>query len=232
MSEEKPKKQKAEVGKQSKGQSPRPGAKAAAPAKPEERIPARLAETYRRDIVPSLMKRFSYRNVMQVPRLEKISINVGVGQATQDPKLIEVAAQDLQAIAGQKAVVTRAKKSISNFKLREGMPIGCRVTLRQSRMYEFLDRFISISVPRIRDFRGLSDKSFDGRGNYTIGIKEHTIFPEIDVDKITKIFGLDITFVTTARSDQEAYELLKAFGMPFVKRQEVLQTEKSVPGQE
>jgi large subunit ribosomal protein L5 len=162
---------------------------------------------------------------MQVPRLEKISINMGVGLATQDPKLVEVAAKDLEAIVGQKVVITRAKKSISNFKLREKMPIGCRVTLRRAHMYEFLDRFISVSVPRIRDFRGLSDKSFDGRGNYTIGIKEHTIFPEIDVDKIARIFGMDVTIVTTARTDQEAYELLKAFGMPFVKRQEVLESQ-------
>ena len=150
------------------------------------------------------MKRFSYKNVMQVPRLEKIAINIGVGQATQDAKLVEAAAKDLEAIVGQKVVITRAKKSISNFKLREKMPIGCRVTLRRTHMYEFLDRFISVTVPRIRDFRGLSDTSFDGRGNYTIGIKEHTVFPEIDVDKIARIFGMDITFVTTAQTDQEA----------------------------
>jgi len=164
---------------------------------------------------------------MQVPRLEKIAINVGVGLATQDAKLVEVVARALEAIVGQKVVVTKAKKSISNFKLREKMPIGCRVTLRRTVMYEFLDRFISVTVPRIRDFRGLSDTSFDGRGNYTIGIKEHTIFPEIDVDKIARIFGMDITFVTTARTDEEALELLKAFGMPFVKRQEVLETPKA-----
>ncbi len=228
MSEEKPKKQKGEGGKASKGKGPQQGAKTP-PAKkePVEKIVPRLSETYRKEVVPALMKRFSYRNVMQVPRLEKISINIGVGQATQDPKLVEAAAHDLQAIVGQKAVVTRAKKSISNFKLREKMPIGCRVTLRRAHMYEFLDRFISISVPRIRDFRGLSDKSFDGRGNYTIGIKEHTVFPEIDVDKITRIFGMDITIVTTANTDQEAYELLKAFGMPFVKRQEVIEPQKA-----
>jgi large subunit ribosomal protein L5 len=188
----------------------------------EERVTPRMATSYTREVIPSLMKRFNYRSVMQVPRLEKIAINVGVGQATQDAKLVEVVARDLEAIVGQKVVVTKAKKSISNFKLREKMPIGCRVTLRRARMYEFLDRFISISVPRIRDFRGLSDKSFDGRGNYTVGIKEHTVFPEIDVDKVTKVFGMDITFVTTAKTDQEAYELLKALGMPFVKRQEVL----------
>ncbi|MGB6649210.1 MAG: 50S ribosomal protein L5 [Bacteroidota bacterium] len=190
----------------------------------EEKVPVRLSERYKKDIVPGLMKRFSYKNVMQVPRLDKIAINIGVGQATQDPKLVEVAARDLEIIVGQKPVITRAKKSVSNFKLRENMPIGCRVTLRKARMYEFLDRFISITVPRIRDFRGLSDKSFDGRGNYTMGIKEHTVFPEIDVDKIARLFGMDITFVTTAGTDQEAYELLRAFGMPFVKRQEVLET--------
>jgi large subunit ribosomal protein L5 len=188
-----------------------------------ERVIPRLATTYREQVVPALMKRFKYANVMQVPRLDKIAINVGVGQATQDAKLVEVVAKDLESIVGQKVVITRAKKSISNFKLREKMPIGCRVTLRRAQMFEFLDRFISISVPRIRDFRGLSDKSFDGRGNYTLGIKEHTVFPEIDVDKVTKVFGMDITFVTTAKTDEEAYELLKAFGMPFVKRQEVLE---------
>ena len=187
----------------------------------------RLAERYRADVVPALMKRFNYRSVMQVPRLDKISINIGVGQGTQDPKLVEVAAKDLELIAGQKAVITRAKKSISNFKLREKMPIGCRVTLRRARMYEFLDRFISVSVPRIRDFRGFSDKSFDGHGNYTIGIKEHTVFSEIDVDKVTRLFGMDVTFVTTAESDGEAYELLKAFGMPFVKREEIIETSKA-----
>jgi len=199
--------------------------KPAKPARSRERVIARLYEMYKSKIAPELMKRFRYRNVMQVPRLEKIAINMGVGRATQDPKLIESAVHDFEAIVGQKVVVTRAKKSISNFKLREKMPIGCRVTLRRARMYEFLDRFISIVVPRIRDFRGLSDKSFDGRGNYTIGIKEHVVFPEIDVDNISRIMGMDITFVTTAKTDQEAYELLKGFGMPFVKRQEVLETQ-------
>lgn len=221
--QQKPKKEKApKAEKGAKGE-----ARKAAAAPPEERVPARLGLRYRSDVVPALMKRFNYRSVMQVPRLEKISINIGVGQGTQDPKLVEVAAKDLELIAGQKAVITRAKKSISNFKLREKMPIGCRVTLRRAQMYEFLDRFISISVPRIRDFRGFSDKSFDGHGNYTIGIKEHTVFPEIDVDKVTRLFGLDVTFVTTAESDQEAYELLKAFGMPFIKREEVLETSQA-----
>jgi large subunit ribosomal protein L5 len=228
MSDEKEKKPKA--AKADKGGKPKAAQAADKPAKssaPRERIPARLAEMYRKDVVPTLMKRFNYRNPMQVPRLEKISINIGVGQATQDAKLVEAAARDLEAIVGQKVVITRAKKSISNFKLREKMPIGCRVTLRREMMYEFLDRFISVTIPRIRDFRGVSDKSFDGRGNYTIGIKEHTVFPEIDVDKIARIFGMDITFVTTAETDQEAYELLKAFGMPFVKRQEVIEPTKA-----
>jgi large subunit ribosomal protein L5 len=192
----------------------------------EKPPPSRLREKYAKEVVPALMKRFKYKNVMQVPKMEKVSINVGVGLATQDPKLIEVVAKDLETIVGQKPVVTLSKKAISNFKLREGMPIGVRVTLRRSRMYEFMDRFISIAVPRIRDFRGLSDKSFDGRGNYTVGIKEQIIFPEIDVDKITKVFGMDITFVTTARTDAEAQELLKTFGMPFVRREETAEEQK------
>ena len=228
MSDEKVKKPKKGEGKE----GGKPKAAQAADKQPKaspvrERIPARLADTYKKEVLPAMMKRFNYRNPMQVPRLDKISINIGVGQATQDVKLVEAAARDLEAIVGQKVVITRAKKSISNFKLREKMPIGCRVTLRKGMMYEFLDRFISVAIPRIRDFRGVSDKSFDGRGNYTIGVKEHTVFPEIDVDKITRIFGMDVTFVTTARTDQEAYELLKAFGMPFVKRQEVLEPTKT-----
>jgi large subunit ribosomal protein L5 len=228
MSDEKQKKPKQQAGEK----VPKQKADAAAPKTPKAKTPkehvvARLAETYKREVVPSLMKRFKYRSPMQVPRLDKIAINIGVGEATQDAKLVEAAARDLEAIVGQKVVITKAKKSISNFKLREKMPIGCKVTLRRAHMYEFLDRFISVSVPRIRDFRGLSDKSFDGRGNYTIGIKEHTVFPEIDVDKITKVFGMDITIVTTARTDQEAYELLKSFGMPFVKREEVLETQQA-----
>ncbi len=228
MSDEKPKKEKPQGGGEKAAKGAKPKEERAPKAKePREKVIPRLSLTYKNDVVPALMKRFNYRNVMQVPRLEKIAINIGVGQATQDAKLVESAAHDLEAITGQKVVITRAKKSISNFKLREKMPIGCRVTLRRTHMYEFLDRFISISVPRIRDFRGLSDKSFDGRGNYTIGIKEHTVFPEIDVDKIAKVFGMDITFVTTARTDQEAYELLKAFGMPFVKRQEVLEPQQA-----
>jgi len=231
MSDEKPKKQQpkkeaARPAKEAKEKAPAAD-KASKAARPKEKFVARLSLTYKNEVVAALMKRFQYSNVMQVPRLDKIAVNIGVGQATQDPKLVEAAAKDLEAIVGQKVVITRAKKSISNFKLREKMPIGCRVTLRRTHMYEFMDRFISVTVPRLRDFRGLPDTSFDGRGNYTIGIKEHTIFPEIDVDKIVRIFGMDITFVTTAKTDEEAYELLKAFGMPFVKRQEVLATPKA-----
>jgi large subunit ribosomal protein L5 len=187
----------------------------------------RLGEWYKKEIVPSMMKHFKYKNIMEVPKIEKVAINVGVGQATQDAKLIDVISKDLETIVGQRPVVTRSKKAISNFKLREGMPIGVRATLRRSKMYEFMDRFINLAVPRIRDFRGLPDKSFDGRGNYTIGIKEHIIFPEIDVDKVTKVFGMDVTFVTTAKTDMEAYELLKGFGMPFIKRQELIQEKKT-----
>jgi large subunit ribosomal protein L5 len=228
MSDEKEKKpKKAEPKQGGKAKAAQAADKPAKASGSRERVPARLADTYKSQVVPALMKRFNYTNLMQVPRLEKISINIGVGQATQDAKLVDAAVRDLEAIVGQKVVVTRARKSISNFKLREKMPIGCRVTLRRGVMYEFLDRFISVSIPRIRDFRGLSDKSFDGRGNYTVGIKEHTVFPEIDVDKITKIFGMDITFVTTAKTDQEAYELLKTFGMPFVKREEIIETAKA-----
>lgn len=179
----------------------------------------RLFERYKETIVPELMKQFSYSSVMQVPRLEKISINMGLGDAIQDAKILEQAAEDLEIIAGQKPVVTKATKSISNFKLREGMQIGLRVTLRRGRMYEFLDRFISTAIPRIRDFRGVSDKSFDGRGNYTIGVKEQIIFPEIDVDKIARIFGMDITLVTSAKTDEEARALLEQFGLPFRKKE-------------
>jgi large subunit ribosomal protein L5 len=179
----------------------------------------RLFDRYKTTIVPELMKQFSYKSVMQVPHLKKISINMGVGDAVSDAKLLDQAVNDLEQIAGQKVVITKAKKSISNFKLREGMQIGVRVTLRSARMYEFLDRFISTAIPRIRDFRGVSDKSFDGRGNYTIGVKEQIIFPEIDVDKISKIFGMDITLVTSAPTDEEAMALLQAFGLPFRKKE-------------
>jgi large subunit ribosomal protein L5 len=185
----------------------------------ERGVAPRYYEQYKNEIQKGLKEKLQFKSISQVPRLEKISVNVGVGQATQDPKLIDAVVKDLEAIIGQKAVVTRAKKAISNFKLREGMPVGVRVTLRNKKMYEFFDRFVNIALPRVRDFRGLSDKSFDGHGNYTVGIKEHIIFPEIDVDKITKIFGMDITFVTTAKTDQHAYELLKSFGLPFTKPQ-------------
>jgi len=175
----------------------------------------RLKKYYFEHIVSNLIKTFQYKNVMQVPKLEKISINMGVGKATQNPKLIESAIKDLATISGQKAVVTKARKSISNFKLRKGVPIGCRVTLRGNIMYEFFDRLISIAIPRIRDFRGLSDKSFDGRGNYNLGIKEQIIFPEISYDEVEMLMGMDIAVVTTAKTDKEAYELLKEFGFPF-----------------
>lgn len=226
--EQEPKKEK-EPKKQKEAKRETP-AKAAADAKaPKERggeekgAPPRLHSRYTSDVVPALMKRFHYQSVMQVPRLEKIAVNVGVGQATQDPKLLDAAAKELEAITGQKVAITKSKKAISNFKLRENLPIGCRVTLRRARMYEFMDRFITIALPRVRDFRGVSDKSFDGHGNFTIGVKEQIIFPEVDVDKITRITGMDITFVTTARTDPEAYELLKEMGMPFMKREEVVQ---------
>ena len=179
----------------------------------------RLLKRYKEEIIPALMKRFGYKNVMQVPRLEKIVLNMGVGEAVQDVKELDRAMEDLMVISGQKPRYNTAKKSISNFKLRKGMKIGASVTIRGQRMYEFLDRFISLAVPRIRDFRGLPDKSFDGRGNYSVGVREQIIFPEINVDKIDKIRGLNITFVTTADTDEEAYELLKALGMPFKNRE-------------
>ena len=181
--------------------------------------PARLAAKYKEVVVPTLMKRFNYENVNQVPRLEKIAINIGVGDATSDPKLLESALRDLEMIAGQHPATTKAKKSISNFKLRENQAIGARVTLRRARMYEFLDRLMTLAIPRIRDFRGIPDRSFDGRGNYTLGIREQIIFPEIDVDKVSRITGMDITFATSAQTDEEALELLKAFGLPFRKRE-------------
>jgi large subunit ribosomal protein L5 len=177
---------------------------------------SRLQVKFRKEIVPALMKRFGYKNVMEVPKLKKISVNIGVGEAIQDPKALDNAMNDLSIICGQKPKYSTAKKSISNFKLRQGVKIGTSVTLRGQIMYDFLDRFINLAVPRIRDFRGLSDKSFDGRGNYTVGVSEQIIFPEINVDKIDKIRGMDITFVTNAKGDEEAYELLKAFGMPFI----------------
>jgi large subunit ribosomal protein L5 len=170
---------------------------------------------YREEVVPALMEQFQYTSIMQVPRITKISINQGVGEATQDKKLIDVALDELSTIAGQKAVSTKARQSISNFKLREGMTIGARVTLRRERMWEFLDRLITVALPRVRDFRGINDRSFDGRGNYSLGITEQIIFPEIDIDKITRIAGMDISFVTSARTDAEAMALLKMLGLPF-----------------
>jgi len=175
----------------------------------------RLATKYSKEVVPALMKKFSYSSVMQAPRLEKICINRGVNGAVTDKKLVDVAVDELNMITGQKAVPTMSKKDISNFKLRKGMPIGARVTLRGEKMYEFLDRLVSVALPRVRDFKGISDKAFDGRGNYTLGVTEQIIFPEIDIDKVNKITGLDITFVTTAQTNEEAFELLKELGMPF-----------------
>ena len=187
--------------------------------KNEIMIPTRLLEYYKTNIISNLMKTFNYKSVMQVPRLEKIVVNMGVGAAVTDSKLLDEAVKELEAITGQKAAIRKARMSISNFKLREGMNIGAKVTLRSNRMYEFLDRVVNIALPRVRDFRGLSDKSFDGRGNYTIGVKEQIIFPEINIDNINRIIGMDITFVTTAKKDNEAYELLRAFGVPFIKKE-------------
>ncbi len=175
----------------------------------------RLKNVYKDEIVPKLMEQFQYKSAMQVPKLEKICINQGIGGATQDKKLVESALNEMTEIAGQKAVPTKAKKSISNFKLRDDMTIGSRVTLRKNQMWEFLDRLISVALPRVRDFRGINDKSFDGRGNYSLGIQEHIIFPEIDIDKVNKITGMDISFVTSANTDAEALFLLKSLGMPF-----------------
>ncbi len=175
----------------------------------------RIREKYKKETVPALMKRFGYKNLMQAPRLEKMVINVGVGDALQNVKLLDAVSADLATIAGQKPVLRRAKKAISNFKLRAGMPIGCMVTLRKDMMYEFFDRLVNVAIPRIRDFRGISPNSFDGRGNYNLGIGEQIIFPEIDYDKVEKIKGMSITIVTTAKTDEEGFELLKNLGMPF-----------------
>jgi large subunit ribosomal protein L5 len=175
----------------------------------------RLATKYKNEVIPELMKKFNYKNIMQAPKLTKIAINRGVNGAVNDKKLVDVAVEELSLITGQKAVATVSKKDISNFKLRKGMPIGTRVTLRGEKMYEFLDRLISVALPRVRDFKGINEKAFDGRGNYTLGITEQIIFPEIDIDKVTKISGLDITFVTSAKNDEEAFELLKLLGLPF-----------------
>ncbi|MET3699923.1 LSU ribosomal protein L5P [Bacillus oleivorans] len=177
----------------------------------------RLKEKYVKEITPSLMSKFNYKSIMQVPKIEKIVINMGVGDAVQNAKALDNAVEELEIITGQKPVVTRAKKSIAGFRLREGMPIGAKVTLRGERMYEFLDKLIAVSLPRVRDFRGISKKAFDGRGNYTLGIREQLIFPEIDYDKVSKVRGMDIVIVTTANTDEESRELLTQFGMPFQK---------------
>ncbi len=175
----------------------------------------RLAEKYKKEVVPALMKKFGYTSIMEVPKLEKICLNRGVNGSVTDKKLVDIAVEEMSTIAGQKAVATMSKKDISNFKLRKDMPIGTKVTLRGDKMYEFLDRLIAVALPRVRDFRGVNEKSFDGRGNYTLGVTEQIIFPEIDIDKVNKITGFDITFVTTTDSNTEAYELLKELGMPF-----------------
>ncbi len=175
----------------------------------------RLKEKYHKEVIPALKEKFQYKSVMQVPKLTKICINKGIGAAVADKKLVDVGVEELTMIAGQRAVPTIAKHAISNFKLREEMPIGAKVTLRGSKMYEFMDRLMTVALPRVRDFRGINDKSFDGRGNYTLGVKEQIIFPEISIDKVNRISGMDITFVTTATTDEECYELLKAFGLPF-----------------
>ncbi|SHK20364.1 50S ribosomal protein L5 [Desulforamulus aeronauticus] len=178
---------------------------------------ARLKDKYRNEVLPAMMQKFGYDNVMQVPKVEKVIINIGLGEAIQNSKAVDAAVGDLMTITGQKPITTKAKKSIAAFKLRAGMTIGAKVTMRGERMYEFVDRLFNIALPRVRDFRGISDKSFDGRGNYTMGLKEQLIFPEIEYDKIDKVRGMDITFVTTAKTDEEARELLRLMGMPFVK---------------
>lgn len=178
---------------------------------------SRLKEQYQNEIVDAMIKKFGYKNIMEVPKLDKVVINMGVGEAKENAKLLESAIADMEKIAGQKAVVTRAKNSVANFKIREGMPIGCKVTLRGEKMYEFVDRLINLALPRVRDFRGVNPNAFDGRGNYALGIKEQLIFPEIEYDKIDKVRGMDVIFVTTAKTDEEARELLKQFNMPFAK---------------
>jgi large subunit ribosomal protein L5 len=191
----------------------------AASQEKEIKIVPRLGEIYKKEIVPALVKTFNYKSVMQVPKLDKIVVNMGVGAAVADQKIMDEAVKELETITGQKVSVRKSRKAISNFKLRENMNIGAMATLRREKMYEFLDRLINIALPRVRDFRGLSDKSFDGRGNYTLGVKEQIIFPEINVDKITRVMGMDVTLVTTANTDNEAFELLKAFGIPFRKKE-------------
>ena len=178
---------------------------------------SRLKEKYQNEIVDALMKKFGYKNIMEVPKLDKVVINMGVGEAKENAKLLEAAVKDMETITGQKAVLTRAKNSVANFKIREGMPIGCKVTLRGEKMYEFVDRLINLSLPRVRDFRGVNPNAFDGKSNYALGIKEQLIFPEIEYDKVDKVRGMDVIFVTTAKTDEEARELLTQFNMPFAK---------------
>ena len=178
---------------------------------------SRLKEQYQNEIIDAMVKKFGYKNIMEVPKLDKVVINMGVGEAKENAKVLESAIADMEKIAGQKAVVTRAKNSVANFKIREGMPIGCKVTLRGERMYEFVDRLVNLALPRVRDFRGVNPNAFDGRGNYALGIKEQLIFPEIEYDKIDKVRGMDVIFVTTAKTDEEARELLRLFNMPFAK---------------
>ena len=178
---------------------------------------SRLKEMYYNEIVPAMISKFGYKNIMQVPKLDKIVLNMGVGEAKDNAKVLESAGKDMEAIPGQKVVTTKAKNSIANFKIREGLPIGCKVTLRGEKMYEFLDRLVNLALPRVRDFRGVNPNAFDGRGNYALGIKEQLIFPEIEYDKIDKVRGMDVIFVTTAKTDEEARELLKLFNMPFTK---------------
>ena len=178
---------------------------------------SRLKEHYQNEIVDAMIKKFGYKNIMEVPKLDKVVINMGVGEAKENAKVLESAIADMEKIAGQKAVVTRAKNSVANFKIREGMPIGCKVTLRGEKMYEFVDRLINLALPRVRDFRGVNPNAFDGRGNYALGIKEQLIFPEIEYDKIDKVRGMDVIFVTTAKTDEEARELLAQFNMPFAR---------------
>ena len=178
---------------------------------------SRLQEKYMKEVAPALMEKFNYKNVMEIPKIDKIVINMGIGDAKENPKGLEKAVEEMEIISGQKPVITRARKSVANFKLREGMPIGAKVTLRQDKMYYFMDKLVSVTLPRVRDFRGINPNAFDGRGNYALGIKEQLIFPEIEYDKVDKVRGMDIIFVTTAKSDEEARELLKLLGMPFSK---------------
>lgn len=179
---------------------------------------ARLKEKYNKEVAPAMMQKFNYKNVMEVPKLEKVVVNIGMGEAVQNPKALDGAVADLKTITGQKPIITRAKKSIAAFKIRAGMPIGTKVTLRSERMFEFVDKLFNVALPRVRDFRGISTKGFDGRGNYTLGIKDQLVFPEIEYDKVDQLRGMDITFVTTAKNDEEAMELLRSMGMPFAER--------------